>query len=94
VAKGSSTRHLRIYQQRQQVVVERKTVQLARDVAAGKKLLDEVLRAVGGTRVADYPAVKMIGDGAEAALGVRGFIQRSLNLLTYLALFLENCRFT
>jgi len=49
-------------------------VQLSRHISCGEERLDEVLRAVSGTGIADYPAVNVIGNAAETAPQIRHLV--------------------
>ncbi|WP_337091000.1 hypothetical protein [Mesorhizobium argentiipisi] len=51
-------------------IVEREFMQLAGYVAGGKERADEILRSIGRARVANYPAVNVIGNRAETALKI------------------------
>src|SRR5229473_6480937 len=55
-------------------VEERKAVKLAGNTAVGEKRLDEVLSAVGGSGVADYPAGDVIGDCMKTAVEIRRLV--------------------
>jgi hypothetical protein len=55
-------------------VEERKAVKLAGNTALREKRLDEVLSAVGGSGIADYPSGDVIGDCTKAAIEVRHLV--------------------
>ncbi|TPO10582.1 hypothetical protein FJ987_20740 [Mesorhizobium sp. CU2] len=55
-------------------IAEGEFVQLAGQVAGCEERSDEILRPVGGSRVADDPAIDMVGNRAEAALEVRHLV--------------------
>ncbi|TGU03071.1 hypothetical protein EN806_43550 [bacterium M00.F.Ca.ET.163.01.1.1] len=55
-------------------IVEGEFMQLARQVARGKERPDEILRPIGRARIADDPAIDVVGNRAQATLQVRHLV--------------------
>src|SRR5688572_7367390 len=55
-------------------IVKREGAEFARNPSVGEKVLNEILGPVGGTGIADHPAVNVVGDRSKAALDIRHFV--------------------